>query len=54
MEILNWKSREEVQIKKFPYKGKMNDVTGINVRWLSKFGVDDMGQPEYGLRLFTA
>lgn len=32
----------------------MHEVIGISVCWLSKFGEDDMGQPEYGLRFFTA
>jgi quercetin dioxygenase-like cupin family protein len=54
MEVLNWKDCEAVKIEKFPYKGKSYDVKGITVRWLSKCGEDDSGQPEYGLRLFTA
>ncbi len=54
MEVLNWKDREDVKIEKFPYMGKFLDVKGISVRWLSKCGEDDMGQPEYGLRFFTA
>lgn len=54
MEVSNWKDKEEVKIERFPYKGKFYDVKGISVRWLSKFGEDDMGHPEYGLRFFTA
>ena len=54
MEVLNWKDSEDVKVEKFPYRGKMYDVTGISIRWLSKFGEDDMGIPEYGLRFFTA
>jgi quercetin dioxygenase-like cupin family protein len=54
MEVLNWKNSEEIKIDKFPYRGKPYDVKGIHVRWLSRFGEDDMGYPEYGLRLFTA
>ena len=54
MEVLNWKGSEDVKVEKFPYRGKMYDVTGISIRWLSKFGEDDMGIPEYGLRFFTA
>lgn len=54
MEVLNWKDTEDVKIEKFPYKGKDHDVKGISVRWLSKFGEDGMGYPEYGLRFFTA
>lgn len=45
---------DEVVIKEFPYKGKMYEVKGISVRWLSKCGADANGSPEYGLRLFTA
>ena len=54
MEVLNLKDREEIKVEKFPYRGKPLDVRGISVRWLSKAGEDDMGQPEYGLRHFTA
>jgi quercetin dioxygenase-like cupin family protein len=54
MDIVNWKDVEDVIIAKFPYKGKPYDVKGISVRWLSKFGDDGTGYPEYGLRLFTA
>jgi quercetin dioxygenase-like cupin family protein len=53
MEVLNWKDIGDIKIEKFPYKDRMNEVRGVSVRWLSKFGEDDMGQPEYGLRLFT-
>lgn len=45
---------EDVKIDKFPYRGEMHDVLGISVRWLSKFGDDGNGYPEYGLRLFTS
>lgn len=54
MQICNVKENEEIRIEKFPYKGRMHDVKGISVRWLSKHGEDDSGQPEYGLRFFTA
>jgi quercetin dioxygenase-like cupin family protein len=54
MEVLNWRDREDVKIEKFPYRSKQYEVKGISVRWLSKFGEDDLGQPEYGLRFFTA
>ena len=54
MQILNWKDSEEKIIDKFPYNHKLYDVKGISIRWLSKFGEDDLGNPEYGLRLFTA
>ena len=54
MELVKWKNVEDVTIKTFPYKGKPLEVKGISVRWLSKFGDDGTGYPEYGLRLFTA
>ena len=54
MELVKWKDVEDVKIAKFPYKGNQYDVKGISVRWLSKFGDDGTGYPEYGLRLFTA
>ena len=54
MEVLNWKDKEDVEIKKFPYRGQQNDVKGISIRWLSKHGDDGTGYPEYGLRFFTA
>lgn len=54
MDVVKWKSIEDVKIAKFPYKGQQLDVKGISVRWLSKFGDDGTGYPEYGLRLFTA
>ncbi len=53
MNVVNWKDCEDVKVEKFPYKGNMYDVKGVSVRWLSKFGEDDAGQPEYGLRFFT-
>ena len=54
MEVISWKDINDVKVEKFPYKGKMYEVKGISVRWLSKFGEDDIGNPEYGLRFFTA
>jgi quercetin dioxygenase-like cupin family protein len=54
MEILNWKGVEEITVKEIGYKGTMNEVKGISLRWLSKTGEDDNGLPEYGLRFFTA
>jgi quercetin dioxygenase-like cupin family protein len=54
MEVLNWTDCEDVAIKKFPYRGKQYDVRGISIRWLSKFGDDGTGYPDYGLRFFTA
>ncbi|MCL5734906.1 MAG: cupin domain-containing protein [Actinobacteria bacterium] len=43
---------EAKEIKKFPYKGKDYDVTGVTIRWLSKVG-DSASGPDYGLRYFT-
>lgn len=54
MEAIRALDVEEIKIEKFPYRGVMNDVKGISVRWLSKFGDDGTGYPDYGLRLFTA
>ena len=53
MKVINWKDVEEQKIEKFPFKGKMNDVIGTSVRWLSRQGDDGHGYPEYGLRFFT-
>jgi len=53
MEVGNWQDCQETKIDKFPYRGKMQDVIGTTVRWLSKYGDDGNGQPEYGLRFFT-
>lgn len=54
MQLVNEKDIEKIKIDKFPYKRKPYDVKGITVQWLSKHGEDDMGNPEYGLRLFIA
>jgi len=54
MIIQNVKDQQDVKIETFPYRGKPYPVKGISVRWLSKYGEDDMGTPEYGLRFFTA
>lgn len=53
MKICNWKDCEDVKIEKFPFKGEQRDVIGTSIRWLSKFGDDGTGYPEYGLRYFT-
>jgi len=53
MEVHNWKDCEDVKIEKFPYKGEKLDVAGTSIRWLSKYGDDGTGWPEYGLRFFT-
>lgn len=53
MNIVHWQDCEDKKVEKFPYRGKMNDVIGTSVRWLSKYGDDGTGYPDYGLRLFT-
>ena len=53
MEIKNYKDCLAQKIDKFPFKGEMHDVIGTSVRWLSSFGDDGTGYPEYGLRFFT-
>ena len=40
-------------IEQFPYKGIMRDVIGVTIRWFSKAGMDDAGNPEYGFRYLT-
>jgi quercetin dioxygenase-like cupin family protein len=52
MEMRNFKDCEEIKIEKFPFKGQMHDVIGTTVRWLSRYGDDGSGNPDYGLRLF--
>jgi len=54
MEVCNWKDIEEGEVKEIAYRGKMNEVKGIGIRWLSKVVRDKDGQAEYGLRFFTA
>jgi quercetin dioxygenase-like cupin family protein len=53
VKVIHWKDCEDVNIKKFPYRGVMQDVIGTSVRWLSQHGDDGHGSPEYGLRFFT-
>jgi len=53
MDIASFKDCEDVPIDKFPFKGTQRDVIGTSIRWLSKFGDDGTGYPEYGLRYFT-
>jgi quercetin dioxygenase-like cupin family protein len=43
---------EAKDVKKFPYKGKQHEVTGVTIRWLSSVGANP-DVPEYGLRYFT-
>ncbi|MCB2190973.1 MAG: cupin domain-containing protein [Deltaproteobacteria bacterium] len=54
MQAIKALDAQDVKIEQFPYRGKMYEVKGISVRWLSKCGDDGHGSPEYGLRLFTA
>jgi len=53
MEVCNWRNIEEAKVEDIPYRGKMNEVKGIGIRWLSKVVREKDGQSEYGLRLFT-
>ena len=53
MDVLNFEDCEDVKIEKFPFKGTQRDVTGTSIRWLSRYGDDGHGYPEYGLRYFT-
>ena len=53
MEVVEARNCEQKKIDKFPYKGKMYDVIGTSIRWLSKYGDDGHGFPDYGLRFFT-
>ncbi len=53
MDIMSFKDCEDVKIEKFPFKGSQRDVTGTSIRWLSRYGDDGNGYPEYGLRYFT-
>ena len=53
MKTTHFKDCEDKKIDKFPYKGKMNDVIGTSIRWMSQHGDDGNGIPEYGLRFFT-
>jgi quercetin dioxygenase-like cupin family protein len=54
MEVVNEKNTDKIKVDKVSYKGKSNDVKGITLQWLSRNGEDETGNPEYGLRLFTA
>jgi quercetin dioxygenase-like cupin family protein len=53
MKIANYKDYEEKKIEKFPFKNEMRTVRGTCIRWLSQYGDDGTGYPEYGLRYFT-
>jgi quercetin dioxygenase-like cupin family protein len=53
METIHCQDCKDNKIEKFPYRGSLNEVIGTSVRWLSKYGDDGQGSPEYGLRFFT-
>jgi quercetin dioxygenase-like cupin family protein len=53
MDVLKIDELKDNKIESFPYKGRPLEVKGVSVRWLSREGEDESGQPEYGLRLFT-
>ncbi|MFH1102186.1 MAG: cupin domain-containing protein [Pseudomonadota bacterium] len=53
MKIANYKDYEDKKIEKFPFKEKVRPVVGTSIRWLSQYGDDGTGYPEYGLRYFT-
>lgn len=42
-----------IKIESLSYREEPRTVKGVTVQWLSKFGEDQQGYPEYGLRLFT-
>ena len=52
MFVVKTQDIEDAVIEKFPYRGKMFDVKGVSVRWLSTVGDEGSGA-EYGLRFFT-
>lgn len=53
MEVIEANICPANKIETFPYKGKMHEVIGTSIRWLSQFGDDGTGNAEYGLRYFT-
>ncbi|MCB2166220.1 MAG: cupin domain-containing protein [Deltaproteobacteria bacterium] len=53
MDSFHFKECEDIKVEKIPYMGRMHDVIGTSIRWLSKHGDDGNGVPEYGLRYFT-
>lgn len=53
MEVTETRNCEMKKIERFPYRGKMNEVIGTSIGWLSKYGDDGNGYPEYGLRFFS-
>jgi quercetin dioxygenase-like cupin family protein len=53
MYVVDSKSCEQRKVEEFPYRGKMHKVIGTSIRWLSRYGDDGHGFPDYGLRYFT-
>lgn len=54
MDVTTWRECEGNKVEQINYKGEPQKVTGITIRWLSRYGRDENGNPEYGLRHFTA
>lgn len=54
IQMQNWSDVEDASVNSLVYKDKTREVKGISIRWLSKYGDDGKGSPEYGLRFFTA
>jgi len=53
VEVVEGKKCPQQIIETFPYKGKQHEVIGTSIAWLSQFGDDGNGIPEYGLRWFV-
>lgn len=53
MKTARWNEVKEEPVERALYKGKIHPVTGTTIRWLSKEGSDEEGNPTYGLRYFT-
>lgn len=53
VEVVQARNCPQKKIETFPYKGKMHEVVGTSISWLSQFGDDGNGYPDYGLRHFT-
>ena len=41
------------KVEVMPFRGRVLEVKGTTIRWLSREGEDNSGNPEYGLRHFT-
>ena len=53
MEVMKTEKVAAIKVESAQYKGQALPVKGVTVRWLSKEGADEAGQPEYGLRYFS-